>query len=286
MLPAASLWAAEDEDKPLPPEDVTLRTPDGTAIVATYYPSKLGKDAVAVLLLHASKGARGDYSKLALRLQALGHAVIAPDLRGHGDSEIKRAGPRTGGVRATDLPEMIRQDLEAVKSFLVQRNNAGELNIEKLCLVGAEMGSVVAINFAARDWSWPPLATGKQGQDVKALVLISPEWSHHGLRINEAVAHSDVRSELSVLIIVGERGGKDLREAKRLYSALEKFHPRPPAEEVAAKQTLWLRTVPTTLQGRELLKDDSMGVNEMIEKFIDLRLVKVAMPWRERQNPL
>ena len=32
---------------------------------------------------------------------------------------------------------MVTQDMRAVKDFLWQKNNAGELNIDKLCVVGA-----------------------------------------------------------------------------------------------------------------------------------------------------
>jgi pimeloyl-ACP methyl ester carboxylesterase len=293
-LLTAMLWsllgygtlAEEEEDKPLPPAEITLRTRDGVALHATFYPSKLGKEAVPVVLVHGEKGSGGDFKAFALELQKLGHAVIAPDLRGHGDSTLTRAGDRAAVLKPDDLANMVSQDMEAVKSFLVARNNAGELNIEKLCLVGAEMGSVVAIDFAARDWSWPVLATGKQGQDVKALVLISPEWTHRGLTINEAIEHPQVRSLLSVIIFAGDRGSKERRDAERLHKALERFHPAPLANDVAGTQSLFLRTFPTSLQGTQLLNESRLGVRQMVEKFIELRLVDVPIPWRERKSPL
>ena len=34
-------------------------------IVATYYPSRLGKDAAAIILLHEAKGTRHDFADLA-----------------------------------------------------------------------------------------------------------------------------------------------------------------------------------------------------------------------------
>ncbi len=157
MLLAQALADDDEKDKPLPPEDVALRTKDGVTIQATFYPSKLGKDAVPVILLHEENGVRGDFSSLALRLQRAGHAVIAPELRGHGESS-KRRGERAMAPRPADMAAMVSQDVEAVKNFLIERNNASELNIEKLCVIGAEMGSVVATNFAAPTGvgrSWP-----------------------------------------------------------------------------------------------------------------------------------
>ena len=42
---------------------------------------------------------------------------------------------------------------------------------------GRQRGRAVA----AHDWATPPLAVRKQGQDVKALVLLSPRWKFNGL---------------------------------------------------------------------------------------------------------
>ena len=153
MLAAAfsrQAHAADDEkDKPLPPEETVLSTSDGVTIAATFYPSKL-KKAVPVILLHASKGSRRDFEALALQLQRAGHAVIVPDLRGHG--EKRRGAARPGELRPADYLAMVEPggDLETIKQFLMAKNNAGEVNIEKLCVVGVEMGAVVAINWAAR----------------------------------------------------------------------------------------------------------------------------------------
>jgi len=278
--------AADDKnDKPPPPEQITLRTSDGVTLAATYYPARLGKksgkDTATVILVHAYKGNRGDFDELALRLQDAGNAVMAPDLRGHGES----GGPQ-GTLRAADFAAMARQDLEAVKRFLVEKNNAGQLNIERLGLVGVEMGATVAINWAALDWSWPVLATGKQGQDVKALALISPQWSFKGMRIDDAVAHPNIRSDLSVLIVAGRRNSKLLQAAKRLYNALARYHVTPPPEDAAEKQTLWLKTPQTSLQGMQLMDEKSLQVGEMILDFVQLRLVNPSFPWRSRNSPL
>jgi len=287
MVCAKTVAAAEPvPEKPLPAEEISLRTTDGVTLAATYYPSKLGKNAVPVVLLHASKGSRADLVDLALKLQQQGHAVFAADLRGHGDSTRSRLGDRTMDLRPADYQAMVSEDLEAIKRFLMAKNNTGDLNIDKLCLVGIEMGAGVALNWAARDWSWPMLNTGKQGQDVKALVLVSPEWSFKGLKINEAIAHPNVHSDLSILIIAGKGNGKALSETRRLHAAFEKYHPPVPAEFEAERQMLWLRTPNTSLQGTRLLHEKSLHVDEMIAKFIELRLTKKQMPWTDRTSPL
>jgi hypothetical protein len=144
------------------------------------------------------------------------------------------------------------------------------------------MGAVVAINWAALDWSWPVLATGKQGQDVKGLVLISPEWSFRGARINDAVVHPNIRGDVSALIVVGRRNSALLPGARRLHSALARYRPN----NDGAKRTLWLETPQTSLQGTPLLNEKTLGVDQMILDFVELRLADPPQTWSARRNPL
>ena len=299
QLAAAQADSEEAEELP-EPEDITLPTKDGVQLIATYYGSLEGKKAVPVILLHGFKGDRRDFEELALTLQKSGHAVIAPDLRGHGDSTTYT---RPGGsaqmtlsaskLRKDDIARMYAPgvggipsgDLEAVKRFLMAKNNAGELNIEKLCVVGADMGATVALNWALADWSWPRLAgRGKQGQDVKALVLISPEWAFKGLPITMAINSPIISRELSIMLVCGRGDSSGMRDASRIHSSLEKFRPAPPSDpkEAAEKQDLFFDKPSTSLRGTKILGEKSLGLDRRIAKFIDLRLVQMTMPWVDR----
>ncbi len=285
--------AAEGEDEIPKPEDISLKTDDGLDLKATFYPTSLGKkekkDAVPIIILHAWKGDRGDCQALAEFLQEQGHAVVIPDLRGHGQSTqiVRQDGTKVKLNTAAQLKPVDFQmmagvggDLETIKSFLVKLNNNGELNIEKLCVIGSEMGAVVAINWASLDWNWPVLATGKQGQDVKAVVAISPEWNFKGLGISSALAEQSIRSEISFLIIAGKGNSKAYGDAKKLFQTLERFH----TDE--DKKDLFLLAPETKLEGTKLLNEKSLNLNEKIGRFIELRLVKEKFPWAERVDPL
>jgi len=52
------------------------------------------------------------------------------------------------------------------------------------------------------------------------------------------------------------------------------------------KQTLWLKTPQTAVQGTRLLTEKSAHVDDLILQFIDLRLTKQPLAWRERKRPL
>jgi pimeloyl-ACP methyl ester carboxylesterase len=209
-------------------------------------------------------------------------AIIVPDLRGHGRSTTRSvsAGGRTRTIerdrmRPDDIRRMFAYDLEAVKKFLMEKHNAGELNIELLCVVGAEMGATVAVNWAAVDWNWPRLPTYKQGQDVRALVLLSPPASFKGVRTQEGFKNRDVRSQLSVMIIHGTRNEQD---ARQIYNYLSRWHD--PEEK-----DLEIVSVESDAEGARLL---NAKIALDIAGFIQRRLVdlKDRYPWRARVNPL
>jgi len=158
LATAASAQTAEDteeEDKIPPPveydgkggNEPKLVTRDGMHLAATYFPGTEGKETVPVILLHMYKGDRTEYGQLAAYLQSQGHAVLVPDLRGHGESTTGanlRMPLSATNLARDDFANMVRFDMEALKEFLRAKNNEGLLNIQKLCVVGAEMGASVA----------------------------------------------------------------------------------------------------------------------------------------------
>jgi pimeloyl-ACP methyl ester carboxylesterase len=268
-----------------PPEPVggrDLVTRDGVQLKATFYPSNKGKEVVPVILLHSWKGDGREYAGLAPLLQKLGCAVLVPDLRGHGES--------TGGpglsrpldaakFGKTDFGRMVTYDMETLKAFLMKKNNEGQLNIEKLCVVGGEMGASVALDWARHDWSWPPLVGKKQGQDVRALVLISPELNFQGLDVRPALSHPAVRSQLSVLIIVGNGDSRAVSDARRIEGMLSRYHPEP---SDPAQRDLFFGRLDTKLQGTKMLGVQGINTEGGIMAFIDCRLIKQDASWMLR----
>jgi uncharacterized protein len=62
-----------------------LRAKDGSAIAGTYY-AGVAETSPAILLLHGNGSSRRQFAALAPWLNAQGYAVLAIDLRGHGES--------------------------------------------------------------------------------------------------------------------------------------------------------------------------------------------------------
>jgi pimeloyl-ACP methyl ester carboxylesterase len=285
-----------------PPEDQTLTTNDGLRLALTYYPAtkdkEKGKNVVPVVLLHMWRQTRSDYSDLAGYLQSQGYAVVVPDLRGHGQSTRFKGARKDDDLKAatlpaTQYPKMVLEDMRAVRDFLWERNNACELNIDKLCVIGAEMGASVALNFAGYDAIgcennmayYGPL---KLGEFVKALVLISPEWSFKNLHVRQALVAPRVQRDIAVLILVGDQEAKAVNQAKRVYDVFERFHPEPVGTDRIDRKTLFFIRLDTSLQGTKLL-DPNLNVPEIITDFLQRRLIKseesLDWVWKERKHP-
>lgn len=278
------------------PEELTLETNDGFSIKATYYAGTAKKDSVPVILVHAFEGQRGDFHQFALFLQSQGHAAIAPDLRGHGQSKTRNGMPitiATDKMTRVDLESMVF-DIEACKKFLLDKNNSGDLNIELLTIVGAEFGGTVAVRWAARDWAARDLPSYKQGKDVKAIVLLSPQPAFKGVTMREAMAFPPLQSMVSMMLVAGAQDTKSSGEAKKLHNSLENHHPKLPenSEERKKVKSLYFEQPETKVSGTKLLANSvSVGgltVREMVSIFIQRRLVdrRADFPWQDRQSPL
>ena len=282
--------AAKAKDKPTPPEDVKLDTKDGWTIHATYYAGKLKKKAVPFIMLHGWEGQRGDYDGLALYLQGLGHTVICPDLRGHGQSNVR---PNEKEVESPDdlsnnEVKAIVADVEACKKFLREKNNEGECNIEMLTVIGSDFSCITAVQWAALDWSVRNLPSYKQGEDVKVLILLSPTSSFKGNSINEALTHPAVRNRLAIAQFVGRQDSKGYAEAKKLNTRLENFRPEMKKDDVKNEdRTLFLFELGTNLSGTKLL-NEALNVKFGIANVVKFRLLdnEDALAWSERKSPL
>lgn len=301
---AADAKEGEEEGPPKPPEPerVKLETKDGWKIHATYYGPMEGKwegkQTVPIIMIHGWEGQGSEYSFLALGLQRLGLASIVPDLRGHGRSTTRRLPDgdfetvRFDDSRkfTTPVKEAMVLDIEAAKSFLLQKNNAGEVNIEMLCVIGADLGSIVALNWAAMDWNAPRTPYLKQGQYVKALVLLSPRQALERLNAANALNHPAITRQVSILVAVGENSRKEYSDAKKIHNRIEKLRPAPPKDprEALRKKDLFLIEADTNLQGTKLLDRRLPVVYGSIARFIELRLLfkREEFQWAERKSPL
>jgi pimeloyl-ACP methyl ester carboxylesterase len=219
--------------------------------------------------------------------------VVTVDLRGHGAS-TKQATPDgtsrdidAAKLGKDDVIAMSLMDMEAVRSFLVGKNDKEELNLNRLCIVGLGMGATVAVNWAATDWSAPPLTVGKQGQDVRALVLVSPRWKDHGVTVQDALKFTPFKQSVAWLLICGSQDATSTADAQRIYKQLDKYHPQPANAKTANARDLLAIPEPSALQGGKLFSSElGPKLEDQIIDFLSVHVTQQELPWIKRRNAI
>ena len=288
---------AAEPKKELPPmEELTLKTKDDVVLHCTWYPGAEEKDSVPVLLLHGWKQDRQLYKEYGAALQKEKRfAVLIPDLRGHGESTL------TGNDTKLDVNRFGKKqfatfykDIEECGRFLQEKNNKGELNLEKLVIVAAEETCLLAMEYAIRDWSWPDFNNQKQGKFVKALVLMSPIKSFNGHSLSkmlrEPIMSGKGARAMPIMVLSGSSDEKRLREAKAFHKLIENKRPiyKPQGATAAEKQkdyfdrqTVFFYQLPINGEGAALLAGNSKLPN-MINFFVETKVgSKDEFAWQE-----
>lgn len=286
---------AQDDVKP-ENRDVTAK--DGWPIHFTYYPSNKGKDASVVVLIHGLDGqnrnrVEWDATRLAAQLSKAEFAVIAVDLRKHGDSKAPEDAPariRNAKVTKNDYIAMVSGDLEAIKKFIFNEHQNKKLNMKKTAIVAADASSVIAMNFTALDWLKKPhddssaLATKTpRGQDVQAVVLLSPQEALTGMNTSKPLKLLR-RVGLASLLIYGEKNKTDSRAAIKFYKQLGGEN------QNEAKPRIYQAGYNSNLRGINLMKikgaPNSPGPSDYIIGFLKNHLGDIEIPWKNRESRL
>jgi pimeloyl-ACP methyl ester carboxylesterase len=165
--------------------DIDLETGDGVRIRGTHYAPGLGQ-APGVVLLHMLGRQRSDWDAFARQLQEAGYAVLAIDLRGHGESEGRR-----------DWQAMT-QDAESAIAYLRSRP---EIDGDRIALIGASIGANIVLNAAAND------------PQIKGAALLSPGLDYRGVTTEDAVK---MLGDRPLLIVASEEDSYAADSARTL----------------------------------------------------------------------
>ena len=214
-----------------------------------------------MMLIHDWGGSMEDLAPLAAHLQAAGHTVLVPDLRGHGGSTSIVNSSQVIDYSDFSTAEIatIENDLEACKKFLMQYNNDGKLNINMLSVLAVGDMCPLVSAWVLRDWSYPNIGRLKQGKDVQSLFLISPARKFKQYSMVKIAKHPLMSGKdqfhIPTLIIWGN-GGKSAKDSNSIYKAMAKNRPESTASSPVqrwAEQDLFRIELPIAGDGVELL---------------------------------
>jgi pimeloyl-ACP methyl ester carboxylesterase len=150
-------------------ETISISTSDNLTLAGDFYtPRKKGR-APAALLVHDAGGDRTQLVPVAERLQRLGFAVLAIDLRGHGASVSDQYDWSKLDDQARErMWALTLRDLNAAAEYLRSRS---DVHTSNLSLVGLRSGAAVAVKYAADD------------QNARAVVLLDPQPESYGFNL-------------------------------------------------------------------------------------------------------
>jgi pimeloyl-ACP methyl ester carboxylesterase len=266
-------------------EDKSLFARDGAEIKITYFKSTVGQEAPVVVMLHGKGGNRFIWKTFAENLQKADFAVVTVDLRGHGESAggSGATGKKSeSSPKAKDYANMVALDMEVIKKFLFDEHQKKQLNMNKLGIVASDMSTPIAVAYTELDWEkkayddapTPALQTPR-GQDVQALVLLSPEATAPGLNVTKSVGLIRVLGR-AVLIGVGSKGSADLKDANKLYDQLA---PRKEKDD-----HIYIERYDSPLQGTALLGKSKVDLHMF--NFLVKHVKDYKSEWRDRRSKL
>jgi len=201
VVPAAGPVAAQvSATKPAEARSVSFHTEDGVVIVGDYYAPEPKSDEKApiVILLHMNRCDRSTWKPLVPYLHAAGFAVLAIDMRGHGESLEPKAFNLKQRVEKGDskLYQAMHQDVAAAYVWLAAQEN---VDPARFALIGASVGCSVALDYAARDRS------------VDAIVCLTPGTNYLGLDSTGPIRRCESRSILMLTAKAEAGAANELR---------------------------------------------------------------------------
>jgi len=178
-------------------EKVQFMAGDKVEIVGTFYRPK-APGAPAVILVHGIRGNHTHWEFLATPLRDAGYAVLAFDMRGHGESLKQRDRELDWMGFSDDEFRKIMFDVLAAFEFLMDQ--AG-VDPERIAVLGSDLGANVAQNAAAFE------------ERIRALVVLSPFLLYKGIRTENQM---NKYGDRPVLMIASEDDLACARSARRL----------------------------------------------------------------------
>lgn len=218
-------------------EPVQIKTQDKLTLTANFYAPKKKGRAPAALLIHGAGSNALALNKSAEYLQRKGFAVLALDLRGHGESVSEKYEWATAadlGVKTRTWAYAMR-DLEAATDYLRDLDNVHNSN---LSLVGMGEGAVLAAKYALNDENTravafieptPEIYGYNMMRDVcdlgglPALIMATDKGRQQATRIKNAAAKANDGYEYVKLQTIKPKKADDLFSDTRLNSELAKF---------------------------------------------------------------
>ena len=239
---------------------VRLMTRDDLELAAVYYPVATNS-AAAVLLLHGYGKSHEEWGPVAPLFQMNDIAVLAIDLRGHGDSTRRLT---ANGIKTVDYRNFSPQDFTDMLLDVNQAYDwlASQPGIDKhrIAVIGSSIGANLALRYAAFN------------DEVTGLVLLSPGLFYQNLRTDDVITRFGKRP---LCIVVGLDDSFAFESSRNLIELRQRA-----GQAVVSNELI---TCSGNLHGVELLtgvKELSGVVFGWLENVLSVSPTGGLIPWQ------
>jgi len=275
-------------------------TSDGVLLSGAFYPGNADKETIPIILLHGQGKSREEFAPLIEEMKKRGYAVLAFDFRGHGESTTRFSDPREDmqpenmvqpptppqppkpiqylakDFKRADYENMYKFDTLPFYRFLVQQNNAERLNLNKLVIIGVDMGGTVGGQMTKQLWA------NSRGKNVRSLVIVSPNYDPFSKTLlkDAKCFHKNV----PLLMIVGQLDRQSKENALSLRDEILGKEKRRDDDPTSMSSPVPIAEFPTERQGGELLKESKLGIPQKIADYINMTLTSHSerdLRWRK-----
>lgn len=224
-----------ERELPLKPgtAEVEFDSTDGFVLKATLYPVKTEKPA-GLILVHMLGSSGSAWEAFAARAQSRGYLCIAPDLAGHGGSEIRNGVRRRYSSFTRDEWLARTGDIASAKARLIQEG----ADPDRIGIVGASIGANLALLESVR------------GGGIHSLVLLSPGLDYKGVQTRDVIMGAD---DTPVLLISSEGDSYSASSCRTLKNAATGF--------------CELRVYPGSAHGTDILDSSESAVAQIFQWF-------------------
>ena len=200
-------------------EGLTLDTFDGVTLYGTFdMPEGLAAPIPVALLLHGYGESHTAWSSLRERLLRVGWAVLAMDLRGHGQS--LRRGPDTLAPQESWRRDALQfpLDLQPALDFLKTRPR---LDTNRIAVIGSDVGAGLAL-----------IASGRY-REVATVVALNPDLDE---ALSMAGTARDFTPRTTHIVVTDTEAGERVREYVSGAARVTVLDPPPASDRTA----VWL----------------------------------------------
>lgn len=203
--------------------------------------------------------------------------------------------------KGAELAYFLQKDLEEIKRFLIEENNAGRLNVRRMGMVAAGLGATISVKWAEElEFQQRGGKSGwtRQGADLSAVAMLSPTLRYDNFKMPTGLASSGIGLPVFILASGEGKDADDAGRVAKLFRVEDRTEGKSEKTAKASKdakpagtnnpvapaggESAYVRLA-SKLSATDLVRDADSPTSEAIVKFFKTNLMgKRGFAWEKR----